>query len=153
MSSLLRLGRKQKNSSNPFRIRIFLFLSYVYSFGIDTINTFMHPRSSFENHTWFQTKMGKNPARWGGTYLYSLYKGVTHPGGGERYCTHSLSEIDEEVAAFFRNYCWNHSIQWTLKNSNLQGKSKKVWVIGSSKKIAGSKEKTVLRHSEHFNHS
>ena len=25
--------------------------------------------------------MGKNPARWGGTYLYSLYKGVTHPGG------------------------------------------------------------------------
>ena len=26
--------------------------------------------------------MGKNPARWGGTYLYSLYKGVTHPGGG-----------------------------------------------------------------------
>ena len=79
MSSLLRLGRKQKNSSNPFRIRIFLFLSYVYSFGIDTINTFMHPRSSFENHTWFQTKMGENPARWGDTYLYSLYKGVTHP--------------------------------------------------------------------------
>ena len=76
MSSLLRLGRKQKN---PFRNRIFLFLSYVYSFGIDTINTFMHPRSSFENHTWFQTKMGKNPARWGVTYLYSLYKGVTPP--------------------------------------------------------------------------
>ena len=50
MSSLLRLERKQKNSSNPFRIRIFLFLSYLYSFGIDTINTFMHPRSSFENH-------------------------------------------------------------------------------------------------------
>ena len=48
---ILRLGRKQKNSSNPFGIRIFLFLSYVYSFGIDTINTFMHPRSSFENHT------------------------------------------------------------------------------------------------------
>ena len=29
-------------------------------------------------------------------------------------------------------------------NSNLQGKSKKVRVIGSSKKIAGSKEKTVF---------
>ena len=155
MSSLLRLGRKQKNSSNPFRIGIFLFLSYVYSFGIDTINTFMHPRSSFENYTWFQTKIGKNPARWGGTYLYSLYKGVTHPGGGGgRSTVHIfLSEIDEEVAAFFRNYCWNHSIQWTLKDSNFQGKSKKVRVIGSSKKIAGSKEKTVLRHSEHFNHS
>ena len=29
------LERKQKDSSNPFRIRIFLFLSY--SFGIETI--------------------------------------------------------------------------------------------------------------------
>ena len=150
MSSLRRLGRKQKNSSNPFRIRIFLFLSYVYSFGIDTINTFMHPRSSFENHTWFQTKMGKNPARWGGTYLYSLYKGVTHPGRVELLYTQSFGDWRR---GFFRNYCWNHSIQWTPKNSNLQGKSKKVRVIGSSKKIAGSKEKTVLRHSEHFNHS
>ena len=66
---------------------------------------------------------------------------------------YSISEIDEEVASFFRNYCWNHSIQSTPNNSNLQGKSKKVRVIGISKKIAGSKEKTVLRHSEHFNHS
>ena len=54
---LLRLECKQKNSSNPFRIRIFLFLSY--SFGIETINTFIHSRSSLENHTRFQTKMGK----------------------------------------------------------------------------------------------
>ena len=57
MLSLLRLERKQTNSSNPFRIRIFLFLSY--SFGIETINTFIHSRSSLENHTRFQTKMGK----------------------------------------------------------------------------------------------
>ena len=57
MLSLLRLERKQKNYSNPFRIRIFLFLSY--SFGIETINTFIHSRSSLENHTRFQTKMGK----------------------------------------------------------------------------------------------
>ena len=67
------------------RIRIFLFLSY--SFGTETINTFVHSRSSLENHTRFQTKMGKiytlfvpkrrkDPTRWGGTYLYSLYKGV-----------------------------------------------------------------------------
>ena len=55
MLSLLRLERKQNNSSNPFRIRIFLFLSY--SFGIETINTFIRSRSSFENHTRFQTKM------------------------------------------------------------------------------------------------
>ena len=48
---------------------------------------FTHPRSSLDNHTWFQTKMGKdytrfqtkrrkNPTLWGGTYLYGLYKGV-----------------------------------------------------------------------------
>ena len=84
MISLLRLERKQKNSSNPFRIRIFLFLSY--SFGIETINTFIRSRSSLESHTRFQTKMGKvytrfqtqtaqRPYAMGqpGTYLYSLY--------------------------------------------------------------------------------
>ena len=55
--SLLRLGRKHKNYSNLFGIRIFLFLSY--SFGIETIKMFIHSRSSPENHTRFQTKMGK----------------------------------------------------------------------------------------------
>ena len=53
----LRLERKQTNSSNAFRIRIFLFFSY--SFGIETINTFIHSCSSPENHTLFQTKMDK----------------------------------------------------------------------------------------------
>ena len=53
MLSVLRLQRKQKNSPNPFRIHIFLFLSY--SFRIETINTFTHSRSSLENHTRFQT--------------------------------------------------------------------------------------------------
>ena len=38
-------------------MRIFLFLSY--SIGTETINTFIHSRSSLENHTRFQTKMGK----------------------------------------------------------------------------------------------
>ena len=54
-------------------------------------NTFIHSRSSLENHTWFQTKMGKVYTRFqtkmaqkpypmgGGTYLYSLYKGVNSP--------------------------------------------------------------------------
>ena len=90
MLSLLRLERKQENSSNPFRIRIFSFL--FYSFGIETINTFIHSRSSLKNYTRFQTKMGKvqtrfqtkprkNPTRWGGTYLYSLCKGVPPPPG------------------------------------------------------------------------
>ena len=40
MLSLLRLGRKYKNYSNLFGIRIFLFLSY--SFGIETIKMFIH---------------------------------------------------------------------------------------------------------------
>ena len=40
MLSLLRLERKQKSSSKPFLIRLFLFLSY--SFGIETTNTFIH---------------------------------------------------------------------------------------------------------------
>ena len=45
-------------------------------------------------------------------------------------------------------------LQSTSNNSKLQGESKKVRVIGSSKKIAGSKEKKqFLLHSEHFNHT
>ena len=83
MLSLLRLERKQKNSLNPFGICIFLFLSY--SFGIETINTFIHSRSSLKNHTdsrpkWtkcipvFRPNRRKNPTRWGGACL--AYKGV-----------------------------------------------------------------------------
>ena len=85
MLSLLRLERKQKNYSNPFRIRIFLFLSY--SFGIETINTFILSCSSPKTipdsrPKWakfipvFRQKRRKNPTRWGVTYLYSFYKGV-----------------------------------------------------------------------------
>ena len=40
----------------------------------------------------------------------------------------------------------------TLYNSNLQGKSKKVRVIGSSKKQPRVRKKQFLLHSEHFNH-
>ena len=86
MLLLLRLERKQKILQLHFEFAYFsFFLSY--SFGIETINTFIHFRSSLENHTdsrpkWancipvFRPKRGKNPARWVGTYLYSLYKGV-----------------------------------------------------------------------------
>ena len=83
--SLHSIGRKHKNYSNPFRIRLFLFLSYL--FGIETIKMFILSRIFFENPTRFQTKMGKvytrfqtkttqNPTRWGGTYPYGVYKGV-----------------------------------------------------------------------------
>ena len=66
-----RSERKQTNSSHPFRIRIFLFLSD--SFGIETINTFIHSHSSLKTipdsrpkwagkvHTRFQTQMAQKP--------------------------------------------------------------------------------------------
>ena len=98
MLSLLRLERKQKNSSNPFRIRIFLFLSY--SFGIETINTFIHsvvPSKTIPDSRpkWakcipvFRPKRRKNPTRWGGTYLYSLYNGVPLPPESLSMCIES----------------------------------------------------------------
>ena len=95
MSSLLRLEHKQKKDySNPFRIHIFLVLSH--SFGIETINTFIHSRSSLENQSRFQIKMGKTipvfrpkrckyRTRPGGTYLYSLYRGVPPAGYAPRW--------------------------------------------------------------------
>ena len=82
------IERKQKDSSNPFRICIFLFLSH--SFGIETTNTFI--RSEIPSKTipdsrpkWekcipvYRPKGRKNPTRWGGTYLYGLYTGVPRP--------------------------------------------------------------------------
>ena len=85
MMSLLRLERKQKNYSNPSRIRIFLFLSY--SFGIETVNTFIHyvvplkpypiPDQNGQSLDPFSGQKGrKNPTQWGGTHLYGVYKGV-----------------------------------------------------------------------------
>ena len=47
-----------KSISNPP-----ISFSFVYSFGIETITTFIHSRSSLENHTRFQTKMGKVKTR------------------------------------------------------------------------------------------
>ena len=85
MLSLLTLERKQTNSSKSFRIGIFLFLSY--SFGMEAIN-FSYipvvPSKTIPDSRlkWakciavFRPKRRKNPTRWGGTYLYGLYKGV-----------------------------------------------------------------------------
>ena len=91
MLSLLRLERKHKNYSNPFRIRIFLFLSF--SFGIEMINTFIHsvvPSKTIHDSRpkWakcipvFRPKRPKNPTRWDGTYPYGLYKGAPPPPRG-----------------------------------------------------------------------
>ena len=54
---ITQIRAQTKNSSNPVPIPIVLFLSQ--SFGIGTINTFIHSRGSLENHTRFQNKMGK----------------------------------------------------------------------------------------------
>ena len=77
MLAFLSSERKQNNSSNPIRIRKFLFLSY--SFEIETINTFIHFRSSLENHTRFQTKTAQKPDPMERQYLYSLYRGEPPP--------------------------------------------------------------------------
>ena len=74
--SLLRLERKQKNSSNPFRIRILLFLSY--SFAIETMNTFIHSRNSLKNYIRFQTKMGKVYTRSDQNGAKTLPDGAAH---------------------------------------------------------------------------
>ena len=79
MLSLLRLQHKQKNSSNPFRIPIFLFLSY--SYGIETINTLIHSRSSLENHTSFQTKTAQKPLPHGAAHTYIAYLREYFPPG------------------------------------------------------------------------
>ena len=87
MLSLLRLERKQENYSNPFRIRIFLFLSY--SSGIEAINTFEHSVVRYKTIPdsrlkWakclpvFGPKKRKNHTRWGGTKLYGS-SGAAYP--------------------------------------------------------------------------
>ena len=64
--------------------------------------------------------------------------------------------LGERMTSASIHPCWSlilYLIQSTPDKSNLQGKSKKVRVIGSLKEIAGSKGKTsFLLHSEQFNH-
>ena len=58
--------------------------------------------------------------------------------------------VNNQYPTFQTDETW----QSTPDDSHLQGKLKKVRVIGSSKKIAGRKEKNqFLLHSEHFNHN
>ena len=81
MSSLLKLERKQSNSSNAFRIHIFLFRSY--SFGIETITTFIRSRNSLENSTIpdqneqrvypFSDQKGPKTIPFGAAHTYMVY--------------------------------------------------------------------------------
>ena len=77
--------KKKKISENLFRIRAFLFLSY--SFGIETINTFIHSRSSLDNHTRFQDKTRQKSYPLGGAHTYSY-------------------------VAYAREYPWGFSLAW-----------------------------------------
>ena len=61
LSELLRLERQQKDFLKAIS-NSYIALSFVL-IGIETKNTFMDPRSSFENHPRFQTKMGKDYTR------------------------------------------------------------------------------------------
>ena len=57
------------------------------------------------------------------------------------------------ILASLRVFGMESHYTMTPYNSNLQGKSKQVRVIGSLKKIAGGeKNKQFSLHSEHFNH-
>ena len=67
MSSLVRLKLQQKK---PFGIHVTLFS---YSFGIETTNTLIHNRSSFVNHTRFQTKTTQKPDPLGVADTYMAY--------------------------------------------------------------------------------
>ena len=82
MLSLPRLERKQNNFANAFLIPIFLVLSC--SFGIKRINTLISSRSSLENHTRFQAKMGIVYTRFQTktAQSISLYEGVPPPPPG-----------------------------------------------------------------------
>ena len=97
MSSLLKLKRKQKVSSNAFRIRIFLFRSY--SFGIETINTFIHSRSSLEKPYPIPDQNGQS------VYPFSDQKGPriipfgaahTYMAYIREYCGKALQDINVE---------------------------------------------------------
>ena len=84
MLSLLRLERKQNNSSKPFRIRISFFFSY--SFGIETILRSYNPVVLWKTipdsrQKWAKTtKTAQKPYPIGPPKPnYSLYKGVPPP--------------------------------------------------------------------------
>ena len=69
MSSLLRLEQQQKRFLKiPLEFAYFSFFTLL--FGTEMINTFIHSRSSLENHIRFQTKIAK-------VYIYTLDQEAT----------------------------------------------------------------------------
>ena len=85
---ITQIRAKTKKLFKPFRIRIFLFLPY--SFGVETINTFIHSvvplktipdfRPNAQRVYSFSDQNGaKTIPDEGGTHLYGLYKGEPPP--------------------------------------------------------------------------
>ena len=86
---IVRLQRQQKDFSIIWSISNEHISLLSFSFGIETINTFICSSSFLENHTFmipdqngrttpiFISKPSKNHTLWGGTYLEGKYKGVT----------------------------------------------------------------------------
>ena len=63
--------------------------SFLFIWG-ETINTFIHSRSSLENHTRFQTKKDQKPCPLGRTYLYI---GSISPGDPSTFFKYQLSKV------------------------------------------------------------
>ena len=113
MLSLPRLEHKQNNFANAFLIPIFLVLSC--SFGIKRINTLISSRSSLENHTRFQAKMGivyYTRFQTKTAQSISLYEGVPPPPGGDYQSTSYIIEslgLKVMTQVKFRRICMESS--------------------------------------------
>ena len=77
----------------------------------------------------------------------SLHRPSTEVGVEGLSCTLAPAQCRNSERGHFKKKKGVFTIQSTPDNSNLQGKSKKVRVIGSSKKIAGSKKKNSFNRT------
>ena len=100
MLLLLRLERRQKNSSNPFRVRIFLFLSF--SFGIEMINTFILSVVPLIMKT-----IPDSTARWASVYPFSDKNGPkTLPDGAAHTYMAYIREYSPEYPPGEQRLTW-----------------------------------------------
>ena len=117
-----------------FKFAYFSF--FPYSFGIETINTFILSRSSLENHTQFQTKMGQDsvypfqiktvqkPYPMGAAHTYMAYKREypTAPSPPPPGLKHSAVSITIHI-------CNNKSsvyVQYIIRSLTTKGSGKNV---------------------------
>ena len=99
MSSLLRLERQQKDFFKT--ISNFPHYFFSYSYGIEMTITLIHSHSSLENHTPFQTKLGK---------IYTLFQAKTVQlkilpfGAAHTYGAYRRKYPQGCMTAFFSNF-------------------------------------------------